>query len=356
MEQFLDSLIWSNKHLTVTVLSLVWIGIILVITIALNWFLRRMIMRTKSLEGALSGFARRLLLIINLVIWIVAAGVILVALGLDISAAMVRPLIESDHFNLQPIHFFLAAFVILGTRILLMGLEKLFGLDSFITPGESSRKKSVLKFLSYIIWLIAILVILNLTGLKLTIFLGAGAALLVGIGFGLQQIFADLISGIFLLFEGNLREDDIVELNNGTVGRVTFIGARTSKVKTRDNVVLIIPNSHFISQEVINWSHIESQTRFNVDVGVAYGSDVQLVKKVLLACAQDNNDISSSPKPFVRFQDFGDSSLDFSLYFWTANTFEVENLKSDIRFAIEKNFRDNNIQIPFPQRDVHMIE
>ena len=198
--------------------------------------------------------------------------------------------------------------------------------------------------------------ILNLTGLKLTVLWGAGAALLVGIGFGLQQIFADLISGIFLLFEGNLKEDDVVELTNGTICRVTFIGARTSKVKTRDDVILIIPNSHFISQEVINWSHIESQTRFDVGVGVAYGSDVQLIKKVLLECAHVNPDISFSPVPFVRFQNFGDSSLDFSLYFWTANTFRVENIKSDIRFAIEKFFRENNIQIPFPQRDVHMIQ
>jgi small-conductance mechanosensitive channel len=118
---------------------------------------------------------------------------------------------------------------------------------------------------------------------------------------------------------------------------------------------MIIPNSQFISHEVINWSHIESKTRFSVGVGVAYGSDVQLVKNVLLECAGDYKRISAKPKPFVRFQDFGDSSLDFSLYFWTGHTFEVENIKSDIRFMIEEKFRDNDIQIPFPQRDVHMI-
>jgi len=355
MEEFLYFQLFGNENLQVTVLSVIWILVILAITIGLNWFLRRLIVKTKEKDGRVAGLGRKIFHLIKLSIWIVAAGVILLALNLPLKEALEYPLITSENFNLQPLHFILGALVVVGTRVLLLGLDKLFGLDSLITPGDSARKKNVLKFFSYVIWVAAVLFILNLTGLKLTVLWGAGAALLVGIGFGLQQIFADLISGIFLLFEGNLHEDDVVELNDGTVGRVTYIGARTSKVKTRDDVVLIVPNSQFISDQVINWTHIESRTRFNVGVGVAYGSDVQLVKKVLLECADDHKKISARPKPFVRFQDFGDSSLDFSLYFWTAHTFEVENVKSDIRFTIEEKFRSNNIQIPFPQRDVHMI-
>jgi small-conductance mechanosensitive channel len=329
--------------------------LVVIAALGLNLLLSSLAKRIKTRVGDVSGFNKKLFMVIKLITWVVAGGIILLILDKPFSEALEYKIVDGENFTLEPVHFFLAAFIIVGTRILLMGMEKLFGIDSLITPGDSSKKKNALKFFSYIIWLAAILMILGLTGLKLTVLWGAGAALLVGIGFGLQQIFADLISGLFLLFEGNLREKDVVELNNGTVGKVQYIGARTSKIKTRDDVVMIIPNSQFISHEVINWSHIESKTRFSVGVGVAYGSDVQLVKNVLLECAGDYKRISAKPKPFVRFQDFGDSSLDFSLYFWTGHTFEVENIKSDIRFMIEEKFRDNDIQIPFPQRDVHMI-
>jgi small-conductance mechanosensitive channel len=146
---------------------------------------------------------------------------------------------------------------------------------------------------------------------------------------------------------------DVVELE-GDVGIVKEIGFRTTKIENRDNIILIIPNSKFIGENVINWSHIEQKTRFSVDVGVAYGSDVELVKKVLLECARDHQEVTEYPKPFVRFDDFGNSSLDFQLFFWTDNAFRVENIKSDLRFAIDKKFRENKITIPFPQRDVHI--
>ncbi len=104
----------------------------------------------------------------------------------------------------------------------------------------------------------------------------------------------------------------------------------------------------------INWSHIEKKTRFHIEVGVAYGSDVDKVTRVLLQCAEDNKKVSSSPLPFVRFNDFGNSSLDFQLFFWTTDTFEVEYVKSEIRYKIDAAFRANKVQIPFPQRDVHI--
>ena len=140
------------------------------------------------------------------------------------------------------------------------------------------------------------------------------------------------------------------------IGKVKEINFRTTKIETRDNIILVIPNSTFIDHKVINWSHIQKRTRFNVQVGVAYGSDVRLVERLLLECAYANTDVSKMPKPFVRFNDFGDSSLDFQLYFWTDKAFVVENIKSDLRFAIDKIFRENKVQIPFPQRDVHIIK
>ena len=355
MRDFLDQVVFVNDNVTVTVLSVLLIILVVVLAVIISWLLRKYVKKTKTSQDTFPKMVRKFFLIINLSVWFIAAVIIIVILSIPFETILDYPLIDLDKVKVKPVHFFLAALVIIGTRILLMGIEKLFGLEKHIAVGDLNRRKNVFKVFSYIIWVIAVLVILNLANIRLTLFLGAGAALLVGIGFGLQQIFADLISGLFLLFEDNLREDDVVELNNETIGRVTSIGARTSKVKTRDNVILIIPNSHFISQEVINWSHIENRTRFKVNVGVAYGSDVQLVEKVLLECANNHGDISITPKPFVRFEDFGNSSLDFSLYFWTSKSFEVENIKSDIRFAIDAIFRENNIQIPFPQRDVHII-
>jgi small-conductance mechanosensitive channel len=117
-----------------------------------------------------------------------------------------------------------------------------------------------------------------------------------------------------------------------------------------------VPNHRLISNNIINWTHMESRTRFRVDVGVAYGSDTSLVEKTLLDCANDHPDIALTPKPFVRFVNFGDSSLDFQLYFWTEKTFGVENIKSSLRFRIDNAFTKNNIRIPFPQRDVHFFK
>ena len=134
---------------------------------------------------------------------------------------------------------------------------------------------------------------------------------------------------------------------------VKEIGLRTSVVETRDNISLLIPNSKLTNEALINWSHNEKKTRFDVKVGVAYGSDIQLVKKLLLDCAAKHTSVVDSPKPIVRFTNFGDSSLDFELLFWTLNTFRVEDTKSDLRFLIDAAFRENGVTIPFPQRDVH---
>jgi small-conductance mechanosensitive channel len=161
---------------------------------------------------------------------------------------------------------------------------------------------------------------------------------------------------LLILFEGNLKVQDVVQMEDGTIGRVMEINLRTSKIETRDDYIIIVPNHRLISNNIINWSHMESLTRFHVGVGVAYGSDTLQVEKALLDCANDHPDIAAAPKPFVRFINFGDSSLDFQLYFWTKRTFRVENIKSNLRFRIDQEFRKNNIRVPFPQRDVHILQ
>lgn len=213
---------------------------------------------------------------------------------------------------------------------------------------------ALIKLIQYFAYTMAIVILLESIGVRMSALLTGSAALLVGIGLGLQQLFYDVVSGILLLFEGTIRVGDIVEVKQELVGKVMDIGLRTSKIETRENTYVIVPNSKFISGDVVNWSHITTSTRFRVSVGVAYGSDVQLVKKCLLQAATEEKGIESSPEPFVRFDDFGDSALMFDLFFWTRETFTVENMKSDLRFKIDALFRENGIQIPFPQRDLHI--
>ncbi len=204
---------------------------------------------------------------------------------------------------------------------------------------------------SYIIYVLAIIFALKSLQFDLNILLTGAAALLVGIGLGLQNLFSDLVSGIILLFEGTIEIGDIVEVD-GIVGTVVKIGIRTSLIQIRDNKTIIVPNTKFVAENVNNWSHGDSKARFHIDVGVAYGSDTELVRELLLQVAEENQDVLNYPKPFVRFTNFGDSSLDMQLQFWTRNFIQIEDVKSDLRFSIDAIFRNNNVEIPFPQRDI----
>jgi len=183
--------------------------------------------------------------------------------------------------------------------------------------------------------------------------LAGSAALFVGIGLGLQEVFKDIISGFILLFGQNIKIGDVIEFNQ-MVGKVTEIGFRVSKIITRDDIDMIIPNSRFTNGDIINWSSNNELTRFHLNIGVAYGSDVKKVSRILYELAEKHDGIAKDPKPFVRFTNFGESSLDFELLFWSTKTFRIENIKSDLRYSIDDAFRKQGITIPFPQRDVHM--
>jgi small-conductance mechanosensitive channel len=210
--------------------------------------------------------------------------------------------------------------------------------------------------LTYLIWVVAIVSALRTIGVDVTYMLAGSAALLVGLGLGLQQTFNDIVSGIIILIEGTIRVGDVLELE-GLVGRVAEIKLRTSTVSTRDGMNVIVPNHRFINENVVNWTHDNIENRFRITVGVAYGSDEQLVHRVLTQCASGHVDvITNDPEKAVlaRLIGFGESSLDFEILFWSRNAFRIEQTKSDIRFAILKGFREAGITIPFPQRDVHL--
>ena len=250
-------------------------------------------------------------------------------------------------------HVIVLALILLAVRLITRSLEHVIQKRAEKYDLDEGKKFAIIKLIKYFLYVLAIILGMESLGFDISLLLAGSAALLVGIGLGLQDIFRDLISGIIILFEGGIKVGDVIEINN-LVGLVKEINIRTSKVRTRDGIIIIVPNSTFINQNVINWSNSNKLTRFKVDVGVAYGSDVRLVEKLLVECAEKHEMISSRPKSFARFNNFGDSALEFQLYFWTERIWRIENIKSELRFAIDETFRKNGVTIPFPQRDLHI--
>jgi small-conductance mechanosensitive channel len=221
--------------------------------------------------------------------------------------------------------------------------------DAF--PGNTYALYQIIK---YFVWIISIGLILETIGIKLTLILAGSAALLVGVGLGLQQTFNDIISGVILLTERSIKIDDILEIDSDII-KIQEIGFRTSKGLNRDDISIIIPNSLITTNKVINWSHQEKRTRFRIYVGVAYGSNVDLVIEILKASALEHPEITDKAFINARLLNFGNSSLDFELLFFSKNIFRIENVKSDIRRIINRKFIENNIRIPFPQMDLHLM-
>jgi small-conductance mechanosensitive channel len=244
-------------------------------------------------------------------------------------------------------------FVILITSFVLKGLRRLITRN---LPREDKAKfVTLFSYGKWVIYLIIFLITLNTIGVNVNSVLAASAALLIGIGLALQTFFQDIISGIFILLDQTVHVGDIIEID-GKIGRVEEIKLRTTRAVTIDNKVLILPNHLYLTNSLFNWTQNGTETRESVEVGVAYGSDVELVKKLLLQAADEHPSVIKIPEPTVLFMDFGDSSLNFKLIFTLDDSFKAPFPKSDIRFKIDKLFRDNNITIPFPQRDVHLIQ
>lgn len=259
-------------------------------------------------------------------------------------------ILELSNYTLSVSKVLLIIAILVLTWLGLRMVKKLLFRSNRLDEGQ---KFSVFQIIRYLVWIIAIVYCFESLGVQFTFLLAGSAALMVGLGLGLQQTFNDFVSGLILLVEGTLKVGDIIEVG-GSVAQVERIGLRTTKVTTRDDITLILPNNVLTNQQVINWTHAQEQARFKVSVGVDYSSDVELVSKILLECANNHKSVLQTPKPFVRFENFGDSSLDFSIYFWSNRIFPIENVKSEIRFAINKGFRENKVSIPFPQRVVHM--
>jgi len=239
--------------------------------------------------------------------------------------------------------FLIARLVIwLLTQIFLYRLYK----DKGINLGGQFAINQLLK---YIIYIIAFVIALQYLGINMTLILGGAAALLVGVGLGLQQTFNDFFSGIVLLFERSVAVGDTLHVE-GQVGIVKEIGLRSSLIETRDMVTVIVPNSVLVNQKVNNWTHFDEKVRFSLSIGVAYGSDAEKLKQILIDIAKANPYILDTPTPFVRFIAFGESALEFTLFFYSTNYLVIEDIKSDLRFQLNSALQEAKISIPYPHR------
>ena len=243
--------------------------------------------------------------------------------------------------------------VFIVTKVIIWLIKKTLFHKHKVDSLDLGNTYALFQIIKYVIWVIAFGILLETIGIKVTVLIAGSAALLVGVGLGLQQTFNDIISGIILLSERSIKIGDILEIDNDVV-RIQEIGLRTSIGTNRDGISIIIPNSLITTNKVINWSHQSKKTRFKINVRIAHCSDVELVMKVLKESALEHPDILDDSLIDIRFLDFSSSSLDFQVLFFSENIFRIEKVKSDIRKIINRKFMENNIRIPFPQMDVHL--
>jgi small-conductance mechanosensitive channel len=223
------------------------------------------------------------------------------------------------------------------------------------TTMKPNEAATTAKLLYYFGLVLLLLLPLRIIHIPLTAFAFVGGALAIGVGFGAQNLINNFISGFILMAERPIRVGDVIDIE-GTFATVEDIGPRSTRIRTGDNIHVLVPNSSFLEKNIINWTLSDKMVRAHVTVGVAYGSPVRKVEALLLQAVSENERVLKDPKPFVLFKDFGDNSLLFYLYFWVSMDNMTQRLitESDIRFRIDDLFRESGIVIAFPQRDVHL--
>lgn len=246
--------------------------------------------------------------------------------------------------------------VLIVLLIYVSGIIKRWTSDRLLarTRLEMGSRLAIAAITRYFIVVVGLLIILQTAGIDLTTLNVLAGAVGIGVGFGLQNIANNFISGLIILFERPIKIGDRIEVGS-VEGDVVKIGARSTTVVTNDNITIIIPNSKLIAENVTNWSHNDEKVRFRIPVSVAYGSDVRLVERLLLEVAKENPNVLTEPSAGVRFLEFGDNGLLFELRAWTDTlTHRKGLLISALNFAIYEKFRQHKVEIPFPQRDVHI--
>jgi len=218
---------------------------------------------------------------------------------------------------------------------------------------DNGTKYNLLRVSHYLIMIVGIVVAFQFVGIDLTGLAFIFGLLSVGIGFGLQNVTSNFVSGLILLFERPIKIGDRVTVGE-IEGDITAINMRSTTIRSLNNITIIVPNSEFVSSQVVNWSHGDPKIRLDVEVGVSYNSDLDTVIRSLEEVAQESPQVLKDPKPEVIFSNFGDSAWNMQLRIWLEQPYEYYRIRSKINCAIVRKFRDNGVEIPFPQRDLHI--
>lgn len=268
---------------------------------------------------------------------------------------VLNTVVRIGHYSFTILDFVEVLVVVLLARIILGILRRALRRAERFSRLDEGKRFIVHRVVSALVWTMATFTILSVLGLDLTAVWAGSAALLVGVGIGLQGFFNDVVSGFVLLFEGGVAVGNILELD-GKLVRVTRIDLRSTQVVTATGDLLVLPNAKVAGEAVLNLSQGESFSRIEVQVGVAYGSDVERVKALLLDAMAAQPEVLKQPEPAVFFLDFGESSLDFKVVGWVKDPWNRMLILSRVRSAIDAAFRMADISIPFPQRDLHVID
>lgn len=280
---------------------------------------------------------------------------------IDLTHLMAYEFIRFDEFYIAIYHLFFAVGLYFAGRILL-SLVRIYLVRRLRRLKRTDEGTAYVYFqlVKYILISLGLILLMRSMGVKLSVFMESILFLSVGVALGMQDIFKDFFSGLLLLFESSVKVGDIVEIErqnqpDNFVAKILEINMRTSKVETRDGKMLIITNSHLTFQKVNNWSTGDQITRFMITVEVEFGSDLELVKKILVESAQNHPKVIKNRDVIVRLLDFGHNGYKLDVVFWADKNFFIEIHKSDIRFAIDHAFRQHGIRYPFNQLDVHMV-
>ncbi|MBI3134531.1 MAG: mechanosensitive ion channel [Bacteroidetes bacterium] len=303
--------------------------------------------------------------LVKQVIWLVIIYIGFLSLRLNNSQLNITHILKFEFFRFETFHIavyhiFVILAVIFIARIVLSFLKVwLLRTVNRNQNVDQGTQYIYIQLAKYLVYTFATIIILRSLGMNMTLFLGATAFLLVGVGVGLQHVFSMYFSGLLLLIEGSLKVGDIIEIPlNGKdiVAKIIEINLRTSKIETRDGMILVVPNNKLTHESVNNWTYGSQLTRFTIPVTVKYGTDLELVKEILIRCAAAHPSVSDQREVFVRFLNFGNNGLELDVVFWATQNFYIEIHKSDIRFAIEREFKKYDIIIPFKQVEIHQTK
>ena len=265
------------------------------------------------------------------------------------------PLIKVGKSSITAWAIILNLILIVGFIVLTSRLKSwMLNAVSKKSGANASNWRAAVTLSYYALIALGLVGILQTTGLDLSFFTVLTGAIGIGVGFGMQTIFSNFVSGIIILLEKPIKLGDRIEVGDVS-GNVLNISVRATTIVTNDNISIIVPNSDFISKQVINWTYSGHRVRTRISVGVAYNSDPELVERLLLQVAENEPGVLKSPPPKVRLTEFGESSLNFSLLVWTQEYADrMGALKSLLNFGVLKVFKENNIRMPYPQRDLHI--